>query len=55
MGRACGSTENLTDREAALRVEVARHLGEPVSRECLLETAWTGEPVNPNVVDSYVT
>jgi DNA-binding response OmpR family regulator len=51
---AGGVTENLTDREATLLVELARHLGEPLSREDLLGTVWKGEPVNQNVVDIYV-
>jgi DNA-binding response OmpR family regulator len=51
---AGGATENLTDREAALLVELGRHLGESLSREHLLETVWKGEPVNQNVVDIYV-
>jgi DNA-binding response OmpR family regulator len=51
---AGGVTENLTDREAALLVELARHHGEPLSREDLLATVWKGEPVNQNVVDIYV-
>ncbi len=51
---AGGVTENLTDRETALLVELARHLGEPLSREDLLATVWKGEPVNQNVVDIYV-
>jgi len=51
---AGGVTENLTDREASLLVELARHLGEPLTREDLLATVWKGEPVNQNVVDIYV-
>jgi DNA-binding response OmpR family regulator len=51
---AGGVTEDLTDREAGLLVELGRHPGEPLSRERLLETVWKGEPVNQNVVDIYV-
>ncbi|MGA8892517.1 MAG: response regulator transcription factor [Anaeromyxobacteraceae bacterium] len=51
---AGGVTENLTDRETALLAELGRHLGEPLSREHLIETVWKGEPVNQNVVDIYV-
>lgn len=48
------ATEKLTDREAALLAELARHVGEPLSRAHLVDTVWRGEPVNPNVVDVYV-
>jgi len=47
-------SQKLTDREAALLLELARHPGVPLSRTLLLESVWRGEPVNPNVVDVYV-
>ena len=48
------TTEKLTERESALLLELARHMGEPLSRAHLIEAVWRGEPVNPNVVDVYV-
>jgi two-component system OmpR family response regulator len=48
------ASEKLTDREAALLLELLRHAGEPLSRSHLIEAVWRGEPVNPNVVDVYV-
>ena len=47
-------SQKLTDREAALLLELAHHPGLPLSRTRLLESVWRGEPVNPNVVDVYV-
>jgi two-component system OmpR family response regulator len=47
-------SQKLTDREAALLLELVRHPGVPLSRARLLESVWRGEPVNPNVVDVYV-
>jgi two-component system, OmpR family, response regulator len=51
---ASDATERLTERETALLVELARHVGEPRSRAQLMESVWRGEPVHPNVVDVYV-
>jgi DNA-binding response OmpR family regulator len=48
------ATGKLTEREAALLAELARHAGEPLSRAHLIDSVWRGEPVNPNVVDVYV-
>jgi len=47
-------SEPLTAREFALLSEFASHPGEVLSRSRLLETAWGGGEVNPNVVDVYV-
>jgi DNA-binding response OmpR family regulator len=48
------SGQELTDRELALLLELVRQPGVPVSRARLLESAWRGDPVTPNVVDVYV-